>query len=417
LESSDKNIWDSAHNEEFDGLVSLPSWEIITETQFKQLSKGIKALPTMAIATIKYDEHNRPKRAKYRIVALGNLDYHTWSKESTTAPVMSQLKLRILTSLAVYNKRVLKNCDIKQAFVQSTLPEDKVYFLKPPQGCPRSPPGSYWHLIRSLYGLRRAPKLWFDKLRTHLISMGLHHSDTSPCLFFGHIFEGEPPIYIGIYVDDIIYFSASDKVERYFESSFSTIGTVEFMGQVSHFLGIEFNWVHHPNGHVSVSLTQQSFTETLVESQHLMVSGTSTFITPYRSGLPIDAIPHQAMFSSDRDTLRLQYQSLVGSLTWLAHTTCPDLSTVMSLLAQHQSNPSPGHLEAARYVVKYLASTKTLGIYFTSMKRSTLESFLHFPLPQKVLSMSDANWGPQDATQTQNLTELPLFVSRSMLAW
>jgi hypothetical protein len=50
LESSDKIIWDSAYNEEFDGLVSLPSWEIITETQFKQLSKGIKALPTMAIA-------------------------------------------------------------------------------------------------------------------------------------------------------------------------------------------------------------------------------------------------------------------------------------------------------------------------------------------------------------------------------
>jgi hypothetical protein len=90
---------------------------------------------------------------------------------------------------------------------------------------------------------------------------------------------------------------------------------------------------------------------------------------------------------------------------------------VVSLLAQHQSNPSPGHLEAARYAVRYLASTKTLGIYFTSTKRSTLESFLHFPLPHKVLSMSDANWGPQDATQTQNLTELPLFVSRSMSAF
>jgi hypothetical protein len=46
LESFDKNIWDSAYNEEFDGLVSLPSLEIITETQFRQLSKGIKALPT-----------------------------------------------------------------------------------------------------------------------------------------------------------------------------------------------------------------------------------------------------------------------------------------------------------------------------------------------------------------------------------
>jgi hypothetical protein len=35
--------------------------------------------------------------------------------------VMSQLELRILTSLAEYNKRVLKNFDIKQAFVQSNL--------------------------------------------------------------------------------------------------------------------------------------------------------------------------------------------------------------------------------------------------------------------------------------------------------
>ena len=32
------------------------------------------ALPSMAIATIKRDENGKPKRAKYRIVALGNLD-------------------------------------------------------------------------------------------------------------------------------------------------------------------------------------------------------------------------------------------------------------------------------------------------------------------------------------------------------
>jgi len=51
----------------------------------------------MAIATIKYDAFNRPKRAKYRIVVLGNHDYHSWSKASTAAPVMSQLELRLLT--------------------------------------------------------------------------------------------------------------------------------------------------------------------------------------------------------------------------------------------------------------------------------------------------------------------------------
>jgi hypothetical protein len=164
LSSTDKQIWDAAYNEEYDGLVSLPSWEVLSEVEFQKLSKGKKALPTMAIAAIKFDEHNRPKRAKYCLVVLGNLDYHTWSKEDTAAPVLSQLELRLLTSLAVYNKRVLKNCDIKQAFAQSSIPSNETYFLKPPPGCPRSQPNQYWRLIRSLYGLRRAPRIWFDTL-------------------------------------------------------------------------------------------------------------------------------------------------------------------------------------------------------------------------------------------------------------
>jgi hypothetical protein len=89
----------------------------------------------------------------------------------------------------------------------------------------------------------------------------------------------------------------------------------------------------------------------------------------------------------------------------------------VSLLAQHQSQPSSGHLTAARYVVKYLANTKNLGIYFTSTKRSNLESFLHFPLPTQVLSMAECNWGPQDASQTTSIMGLPLFASRSMSAF
>jgi hypothetical protein len=147
LNPEDKLIWDAAYDEEYDGLESLPTWEVISEEQYYQLSKGRKALPTMAIATIKYDANNRPKRAKYHLVVLGNMDYHTWSKEAAAAPVMSQLVLRLLTSLAVYNKWVLKNCDVKQAFLQSKLPPDEEYFLRPPTGCPRTQPRQYWRLL------------------------------------------------------------------------------------------------------------------------------------------------------------------------------------------------------------------------------------------------------------------------------
>jgi len=247
--------------------------------------------------------------------------------------------------------------------------------------------------------------------------MGLKSSPSSPCLFVGSLLPGLPPIYVGIYVDDIIYFSQSDEVEKQFETLLSTIGNVDFMGQVSHFLGIEFTWKHLLNGHLSVSLTQQSFTDTLLDSLGISVDCLSTYTTPYQSHFHIDSIPTQDMLAQDRDRLRLKFQSLVGSLNWLAHTTRPDLSTVVSLLAQHQCTPSPGHYDAAIYVAKYLATTRNLGIYFTSERSSTLESFLHFPIPHSLLPMSDANWGPQDASLSSTVSEVPLFVSRSMSAF
>jgi hypothetical protein len=95
----------------------------------------------------------------------------------------------------------------------------------------------------------------------------------------------------------------------------------------------------------------------------------------------------------------------------------PDLSTIVSILAQHQCCPLPGHYEAALYVVKYLTITKSLGIHFTSKKRTILESFLYFPINNFLVTMSDVNWGPQDATQSKTVTELEPFVSRSMSAY
>ena len=70
-------------------------------------------------------------------------------------------------------------------------------------------------------------------------------------------------------------------------------------------------------------------------------------------------------------------------------------------------------------MVTYISHTKILGIYFSSSNRSTLESFLHFPVPPTILPMSDANWGPQDATthKNTNAMQLPLFASQSMSAF
>ena len=94
LPEIDKLLWDKSYKEEYEGLQKLGTWR-----QLKQVIKA-KFLPTMAISTIKYDGEGKPNSCKYRIVALGNLNTHNWSKQDCFAPVLSQLEHRTLLALA-----------------------------------------------------------------------------------------------------------------------------------------------------------------------------------------------------------------------------------------------------------------------------------------------------------------------------
>ena len=92
--------------------------------------------------------------------------------------------------LAIHNKRVLKQDKFKQAFVQATLPPNEQYVLKPPQCCPISEPNSYWLLQRTIYGIKRSPKHWIDKVTTIFQSLGLQPLPNAPCIFRKKIIEG-----------------------------------------------------------------------------------------------------------------------------------------------------------------------------------------------------------------------------------
>ena len=416
MSPNDRKIWNDAYLEELRGLQNNNTWDTITEAEYNSIRHKVKALlPTMAISTIKLDADGNPKRAKYRIVALGNLDRVHWTRGDVYAPVMSMIELRLLTSIAVRKKCTLKCGDVKQAFVQATLPDDELYVLRPPHDCFDTNPTDLWKLNKSLYGLRRAPKHWYNKLQSMLQYINLRPCKNAPCIFHGEILPGHPPLYLGVYVDDFIYFSTDKAVEATFESKFTNLTDVDFMGDVTHFLGIKFTWSKSPTS-LSVHLSQGSFVENLAYELGLDPDSKSAPKTPYRSGLPIDSIPTTPMSSSARETLKLKMQQIMGSLQWVSHCTRPDISTATSILAKYQNCPSHGHLQAAKYVVRYLKGTTSHGITFNSDSDHILQSFLHFPShKQKLTGISDANWGAQDQSTVydSNIT-LELHKSRSI---
>ena len=114
-------------------------------------------------------------------------------------------------------------------------------------------------------------------------------------------------------------------------------------------------------------------------------------------------------------------QELVGSTKWLSTQTRPDITTITTILAQYNHSCSPGHIDSAKYAIRYLIDSAGMGIKFSSKADHDLESFVKFPTdPSQLTPLTDANWGPQDQS-VPNPNDPPillnLFKSRSITGY
>ena len=67
-------------------------------------------------------------------------------------------------------------------------------------------------------------------------------------------------------------------------------------------------------------------------------------MTPYRSGLPVDAIPPPDANDPDQKRQTKGYQSIVGCINWLTTCTRPDISPCLTFLASYSNQPSHTNL-------------------------------------------------------------------------
>jgi hypothetical protein len=238
--------------------------------------------------------------------------------------------------------------------------------------------------------------------------IGLRPTKHDPCIFYGTIIPGKPPLYVTLYVDDFIYFSLDDEVEQYFENALSQKLKVEFLSEAECFLGMKFDWAHLKDGNIQCRISQEGYATTIANEMGLISANNNPLMTPFRSGLPIDTIPNEDMSPEARAPLIAKLQPWLGMINWLQMCTRPDLATAFTLLATHMHSPSQGHIDTVKYLRHYIYSTMDLGLHFTSSPNSSLESYIHFPLSTddigpstngQLTTFCDANWGPQDASK------------------
>ena len=140
-----------------------------TFTVIDELPKGRKAVSSKLVFRVKRNADGSIECYKARLVAHGFFQVPGMDFDETFAPVVKLTSIHILCALAVLLKLHFHHLDVNVAFLNGILQEEIYMCL--PHGIGLNS-GKFVNLLRSIYGLKQASRVWNKLLDTELGKLG-----------------------------------------------------------------------------------------------------------------------------------------------------------------------------------------------------------------------------------------------------
>ena len=229
IQCAEKDQWEEAMKEELDSHQVNKTWELT------KLLQGRKVLPGRWVYRKKYGPTGAIERYKAHWVVKGFHQIEGIDYDETFASVVKSMIWKSLLALRAKYDYEIEQLDIITAFLESFMKE-MVYVEQPHRfEEPRSARyARVCHLLRALYGLKRAPRKWYLTLISYLINLGYKRLEHDHCVF-GH----ENGIIIAIFVDDLLlldpYLAEISNLKKQLGDRFR----IRDMGPISRYLGME----------------------------------------------------------------------------------------------------------------------------------------------------------------------------------
>ncbi len=335
--------WQQAMEEE---MRSLQQLEVYDEVQRPNDRKPIS---TKWVFTRKKDGEGKVVRYKARLVARGFVQKQGLDFDQIFSPVARIQTIRLLLAYAAQYRLHCHTIDIKTAFLHGKM-DTPVFVEPPPMGSASNQSETCWKLKRALYGLRQSPRLWHRTLQQALSEMGFTALKADSCVMVRG--EGKDKIVLGIYVDDILVVGAQVASIERFKQAVRHKFSITDGGAADFLLGISI--LRGDDGAVN-AMHQKAYIDAMLQRYSFQPDGRLAT----RPTLANEPLRVWTDGTATADSIK-EYASMVGSLTWLAQCTRPDLCFAVGALGRYMANPGLQHFRAAEQVLAYVYATQDL---------------------------------------------------------
>ncbi len=337
MKRGDKSVWRE---------VILDVWDVVPR---KEAPPGVRPLPWKWVYT--YKENGA---AKARLVVIGSLDPEKYDPEETFSPVAPPYTIRWFFAFAHRNNYEIRQIDVKTAFLHSPINRDKYTFV--PKGLQVCEKSNLLKLKKAAYGLAISPLLWFTTFVNELKKLGFCQSVREPCLLYKH---SELTItMVLVYVDDVLIAGNSLSQINATIQNLKTRFLVKEMGFPETYVGFE---VEKSTEQGTLILHQRTYARTFLK-MFLPESQRGPRNTPMNTfgNFPKSETSEEPLSPS------IPYRSIIGTLYYYANGTRPDILFAVNYLSRVQARPRNIHWTLLQQVLRYIDTTKELGLTFRS---------------------------------------------------
>ncbi|XP_019257681.1 PREDICTED: uncharacterized protein LOC109235889 [Nicotiana attenuata] len=248
--------------------------------------------------------------------------------------------------------------DVKSAFLNGYIYEE-VYVKQPPGFANLTFPDHVYKLTKALYGLKHAPRAWYERLSSFLLNQGFKRGNIDTTLFIKNSSSGN--LITQIYVDDIIFGSPKSALCEDFALSMKGEFEMSMMEELTFFLGLQIKL--SPKG---IFISQTKYTKELITNfgmENAKSINTQMSLT--------------TVLDEDNNGKRVDetiYRGMIGSLLYLT-TSRPDIMFSVCKCARFQSAPKKSHLTVVKRFIRYLIGTSDLGLLYDRSNSFALKGF------------------------------------------